>query len=141
MGAAVCALVGERAVVEWEGNRVDFYLTSDDNLLLWRGGPWRNWWVDDAVLFVGMIRAQSNIHAEGAYVLHEVDGATLVRYVGTPERETKTAYEELMTKWVSGALPRIVRNSERGKATCWRCPVRKRCEGLDLETGNTKDWL
>ncbi len=142
VGAAVCALVGRRESVEWEGNPVDFYQAPDGGtLLLWRGGPWRDWWMEDAILLVGMVRAVSNIRATGVYVLHEVDGATRVRYVGTPAREAERVYTDMMVRWRSGALPRIRRDGDRAEATCWRCPVRKKCVAMDIEAGDTSDWM
>ena len=142
VGAAVCALVGTRATVEWEGKPVDFYHTPDgSSLLLWRGGKWRDWWVEDATLLVGMVRALSNIRAEGVFVLHEVDGETHVRYVGAPTKDAVNAYTEMMVCWGKDDPPRICRDSDRGEATCWRCPVRRQCEAMDVEAGTTEDWM
>ncbi len=144
--AAVAVLdkVGRRATVVWRGESVTIFTALNGNdLLLWRGGPWRDWWIQDMEMLAAMVQTVSNIRASGVYMLHEVDGRTRVRYVETPAERVQTAYAELMKEWAEnpGAPPRIDRASDKAKYLCWRCPTRRRCEASDLESGDTGDWL
>ena len=140
---AVLDTVGLRTTLVWLGRNIDVHTAPDGNLLLWRGGPWQDWWIEDAETLAAMVQSVSNIRAIGVYVLHEVDGQTHVRYVETPAERVQTAYAELMERWTkdSSAPPRIRRDSDKAKYLCWRCPAKKRCEASDMESGETKDWL
>ena len=140
---AVLGVVGVRATVVWLGENVDVYTAPDGNLLMWRGGPWRDWWIQDMETLAAMVQTVSNIHASGVYMLHEVDGRTHVRYVETPSERVQTVYAELLERWAadSDTPPRIDRGSDKAKTLCWRCPAKKRCEASDMEKGETQDWL
>ncbi len=144
--AAVAVLdkIGRRAVVEWRGESVTIFTAlNGSDLLLWRGGPWRDWWIQDMETLAAMVQSVSNIRASGVYMLHEVDGRTRVRYVETPAERVQTAYAELMERWAANpdVPPRIDRRLDKAKYLCWRCPAKKRCEASDLESGDTRDWL
>ncbi len=143
-GAALLDQVARRERVEWLGRPVGIFMTAvGPTLFLWRGGPWRDWWVREAELLAGMVGSVSNIRATRVCVLHEVDGRTHVRYVETPTERVQTLYADEMTRYTADpdAPPRLHRDKQQAKQLCWRCPVRKRCEALDLESGDTKDWL
>ena len=146
VGAAVMQIAGTKQTVVWMGDPVDVFVagTKERVLLLWRAGPWQGWWTEDAFLLAGMVNALSEIHATGVVVLHEVDGQTRTAYVETPERDAKLAYERTMDAWTQGMAravpPRIRKNSERANRWCRRCPVRKRCDLLDIEHGEMGDW-
>jgi hypothetical protein len=144
VGAAVLSFVGSKQPISWEGEVVDVVVAPDGKALcLWRPGPWRPWWIDEALLLAGMVRARSNIRAEGVFVLHEVDGETHVRYIETPVAEASRVYEAALAGWRSQreVPPRWNRRTERAQYVCPKCPVRHRCEAVDLEHGATHDWL
>lgn len=144
VGAGVMAWMGYRSAVSWPGGLVDVYLTHVDNSpMIWRAGPWRDWWLEDAMILGGMISAQTSLPISRVYVLHEVDGQTLVRYVEIPVQEAEQKYRDLVGAWIEGGddlPPRIHRRSERARRICFKCPVRQRCEAVDREAGNTEDW-
>jgi hypothetical protein len=143
VGAAVCLLVGRKHRLTWPGGEVDVVRTADGVLVQWHPGPWRDWWLDDAILFAGMVRATSAGSVPGVLVLHEVDGQTRVRYIEAPDTCTET-YEATLRAWREGGTarpPRLDRRSERAEQTCYRCPVRRRCEAVDLEAGQMDDWF
>ena len=141
--SAVLDKVGLRATVPWRGEEIDVYTTPDGDLLMWRGGPWRDWWIQDMERLAAMVQTSSNFHANGVYMLHEVDGRTHVRYVETPSERVQTAYLHLLDRWAANPdhPPRIGRRGDRARSLCWRCPVRERCETSDMDRGETQDWL
>ncbi len=141
--SAVLDKVGQRATLLWRGQEVDVYMTPDAEPIMWRGGPWRDWWIQDMETLAAFVQTSSNFRASGVYMLHEVDGRTHVRYVEAPAERVQTAYAELMERWAANpdAPPRIDRASDKAKYLCWRCPAKKRCEASDLERGETRDWL
>jgi len=144
VGAAVMPIVGTKQSVVWEGEAVDFYsFLGGQYLLLWRAGPWRKWWQDDARLLVGMVYACSSIEPMGVCILHEVDGQTLTTYVECPKDRSLESYQDALTAWRAGGAnkpPRIAKDTDRAYRVCYRCPVRRRCDALDIELGETADW-
>ena len=144
VGAAVMPIVGDKASAAWEGEAVDFYMVRGANyVLLWRAGPWRKWWQEDARLIVGMIHARTSLSPEGVCILHEVDGQTLTTYVECPKDRSLDVYQDALTAWRAGGTnkpPRIAKDTDRAYRVCYRCPVRRRCEALDIELGHTADW-
>ena len=143
-GTVVLFTIGNGVRVRWPGGETTVWMASPFDmgaLLLWRSGPWRDWWIDDAIVLGGMLQAQWWTGAE-AVVLHEVDGRIHVRYLDIPSEAVAT-YEHLKEKWLTGGEdhpPRWNRRSPRARMGCPRCPVRQRCESLDRETGQTQDW-
>jgi len=144
VGAAVLALLGQKVTVAWAGGESDVFLTPQGSLLLWRGGPWRSWWQDEAILLAGMVRASGASPVPGVLVIFEVDGKAAMRYLEAPVPAAERSYEETAAAWAVGgedAPPRWHRRSERAKVICPKCPVRQRCEAIDRVNGATADWV
>ena len=143
LGVAVMLLLGQRVSVTWDGGVADVFLTKERTLLMWRPGPWRDWWSDDAELLCGMVYAHTSLGTHSVLVLHEVDGITQMRYLDFPVPRMERTYQKLNADWLGGSEeipPRINRRSERAKIMCPRCPVRQRCEAMDRVLGKTADW-
>lgn len=143
VGAAVLALLGQKVTVAWEGGESDVFISQEGSLLLWRAGPWRDWWVEDAMLLAGMVRASGASAVPGVLVLHELDGKTEMRYLETPVSTAGRSYVETAAAWAAGgdeAPPRWNRRGQRARRVCPRCPVRQRCEAVDRVKGTTQDW-
>jgi hypothetical protein len=143
VGTAVLGLLGLRARLPWGEGEADVFIEHSGLPLLWRAGPWRDWWIDDATLLVGMVRATTALRPSGAIVVHEVDGRTQARYIQCPVPESQRSFRERNDAWQAGgdeAPPRLNRRSPRARVVCPRCPVRQRCEAVDRERGETADW-
>lgn len=146
-GNAILLLAGgRREAFSWRGSHVDLFWHPEQahTLLMWRPGPWRDRWVGEVSLLCGMVRAGSNTCADGVLLFHEVDGRTVERYVGCPT-DAEKQFRELDASWAQSldrGVPLRWSRAETGTdRVCQRCVVRRRCESLDLESGETKDWL
>ena len=147
IGSGILDVVGSKYKVIWEGDEVSYHVSPEPmGLMMMRGGKWKSWWLDDAKIMLGMLKRSdspwgSRLH--GVYLVQEEKGSVSVSFLDISHNDAVEAYDKAMSKWDSTLKipPRLDRGSERGKTVCWKCPVKRRCEALDLEIGETEGWL
>lgn len=137
---ALLYVAGQLAVVYWREHHFDVFLSRVDpfTLLMVRGGSWQNWWVEDAHALIAVVNANSNLQVRGVEVIHELDSKLHARYVEAPTEAEARRITSMLESWHPDT--RLVKNSPRAWVACNRCPVRRACDALDLEQGQTADW-
>ncbi len=104
-----------------------------DYLLQYRGGHKKVWWEHD----ITKLLAVTQIYV-GCILIQEVDGELHQHYIPAPsQEEAKHLLLALRERWSS--LERIAKNTQRAYM-CRYCPVKARCDALDVEQGQTDDW-
>lgn len=112
----------------------------DSRVILFRAGPWRSYWLDDARQEIELLRAGGFPVSEIALIAHENQGDLVLKEVdlGDHSLHYTADVEELTRKYNSNT--RIPKNTERALRICRSCPVKSRCDGTDREQGETGDW-
>lgn len=139
-GNTVLDTVAERHTFQTPLGPFEAHLYADEERggtvwLTFRGGRWKEWWTDDIRLVLAFLPDT----LVGAVVLNELDGELHLRYVPAPsnaEREQFVA--DTVRMWERGE--RIPKNYSRAFALCPHCPVKARCDALDIEEGKYDDW-
>lgn len=118
------------------------YRYDDDGnieLLQFRGGTWKPWWVEDIQLLLAIVQVYTSLAPVGCTVLREDQGELTTKYIASiPTEEARVVVEQALLDWKNAT--RIAKNTVRAFATCPYCPVRERCDSEDLQSGNTADW-
>jgi hypothetical protein len=142
-GTALLAVAAHKSAFVWPGGVFDCFSTfTQDGLVLFifRGGKPKPWWRDDAMVLAGAIATNSAFVLAGVCVVFEVDGALHERYFEAPAEEAAARYMEALEGWKGEHPTRINKQSPRGTVICKSCPVKNRCDALDMELGETGDW-
>ena len=116
--------------------------------LLWRAGPWKEWWVQDARETWAMVDKAILAPAPlGSLIVWENNRMlTGVVFEFASEEDPGLILEEIETrlggwrkKMSTSPPPRIRKDSIRS-AICYNCPVRRRCDAYDKLAGQQSDW-
>lgn len=103
-------------------------------LLQFRGGHRKVWWDHDIKKILALAK-----HLQGCILIQEVDGNLHQHYIESPSTsEAESIVLAMREKWEG--LERIAKNTQRAHVMCHHCPVKKRCDALDLERNQTDDW-
>lgn len=140
-GNALLLLLGTRRMVRVKG-LPDFEVIRGDaqQTLLFRGGQRQPWWDEDAKLLMAL-QMQANFGCGGGCIIvQELDGQLKEWYVAPPsQEEAQNLYREAVEAWRNRS--RIAKSSVRARvALCPHCPVKRTCDLMDLEAGETSDW-
>jgi len=115
-----------------------WYKVGECVVLTFRGGRWKPWWDDDLRLLAALV-TRYHYPVTGVVALNELDGELREHYVSAPSSEwADEAIRKAIERWEGSQ--RIPKNSDRAKSYCLYCPVKARCDALDLEKGDTNDW-
>lgn len=141
-GNALCALHGYKVNFNTPIEEIDVFATEIDDgldLITFRGGRWKEWWNWDIRILLSLAKLYLSDNVSGAIVLHEVDNSLSEVYIESPNKDEASALvQTVLNRWKDYA--RIPKNSPRALALCGYCPVKARCDALDLEKGETSDW-
>lgn len=108
------------------------------NIVTFRGGKWKPWWTEDIRLLLAFAKAYLDERVTGAWLLHEFDNKLNESYiVGPSADEASKLVQTALTRWKDNE--RIPKNSPRAYL-CQYCPIKRQCDALDLEKGETSDW-
>jgi len=139
-----CAGRKERVTGGRDVGSFDVYLAygwrerTETVALVFRGGRWKSWWEADFQLLAALI-VRYNFPITGVVVLRELDSELTEHYVAAPPSELAGAgIRKAIERWETSQ--RIPKNSDRAKASCLYCPVKARCDALDMERNETDDW-
>lgn len=142
-GNALLHHLGWKLAVTYPLGVFDVYVSGAQDgigVLQFRGGRWKPWWVEDAQMVAACVDVYTTYTVDGILLLHEDSGTLAVNSIDPPANPVELVNNALQACHFTPTT-RIRRNSRRGRAWCQHCTVRSSCELMDLEYGDTSDWL
>jgi hypothetical protein len=136
-GEALLAAVGSKCQIDTPYGSLDFYMYGPW-VLQFRGGYKKPWWDEDVTLLCAIVSRWCSIQPDGVIIIQELDGKLSQYYVDAPSADTARALVDAAIKRLT-AEDRISKSSPRA-SICRHCLVKKACDALDLERGQTQDW-
>lgn len=111
----------------------------DRCLVEYRAGEWKPYWVDDIMDRWALFREKCGMHIEDdILVVHENKDNLTIRTIRGMEASKRVArMESEASKDPPG---RIAKNTLKAYNTCYHCPVKRQCDKIDREQGETDDW-
>jgi hypothetical protein len=139
-GNALLALAGIKVSGTTPVDDFDVFLGQYRSVIYtFRGGKWKPWWDEDLRMLGALGVLYLNEALEGVIVLHELDNDITEVYIPAPSKdEASLLVERAVIGWREFA--RIPKNSPRALVLCQYCPIKRQCDALDLEKGDTSDW-
>jgi hypothetical protein len=141
-GNALLAFCGQKQGVNTTAGYLELYTTSDLDrpvILQFRGGKEKPWWREDMELLGSIGVYYLEPKPTGVLVLQELDNSLNELYYPAPADERcRELVSEALDRWRNNK--RIHKNTQRARAYCYSCPVRAKCDSLDIENGEQQDW-
>lgn len=146
-GNALLAYLGVAQVARIEGRFEYFYTThrGGANILVYRGGPWSQTWVEDltdlwAIAKVGCREWVAAGISDEVIVVHENKGDIHLTPVTVPQVDPDERVAALVAAAQADPPGRIPKSGERALRLCAHCPVRPACNALDRTHHDDLDW-
>ena len=139
-GNAVLFTMGaERVTISTPAGPSD-HMILGTKVCLFRAGPWRPYWVDDAHAEIKLLRVCGIAAHDVALIAHENKGELVVKEVDCGDHPD--CYMSDLTSLFKfyKEQDRILKHDQRALRICRSCPVKQKCDALDRERGETSDW-
>lgn len=142
-GNAFRSHFGIMRYVETPEGPLQTYLTKDGKLLQFRGGPWKDYWFEDALDEWSAIYEFTDLELDEEIIfLWENQGELAIRRrnVDLNFHDPKERMIEKLDAIRSDPPGRIKKDRPRAYKECQYCPVRRKCDAVDQREGDTDDW-
>lgn len=137
-------------MVPFKGLLGDFDMTfldhgHNDTVLFFRAGPWKDYWAQDIYDAQALIQNDHGHSPANLTVLWENNGVlaeVTLPELSDPELAERymRLYKRVGTYALDGGIPpRIAKDGPR-KGMCHFCPVKAKCDAIDIQEGATDDW-
>ena len=140
-GNAVLRTIGQRRTAMTPAGPFD-YIEHSNYLLLFRGGDFQSYWLEDAFDAYALVREYSPHKIEPTIMLlQEHRGQMDVHAIDVPDSLDYTERAEEIVEEAQAEPPgRISKATHRALRTCRYCPVKQRCDATDKLRGEDNDW-
>lgn len=138
-GNALLAVVGRKWTVKGPLGPCDFYCHGD-HMLTFRGGPWKQYWIEDVEKVWGLVESTGFKLSPSALVIHENRGLVNIVEVQINEERARRAFREQVDGARKDPPGRVAKNTPYAYNICRFCPVRQRCDSIDKLRNETLDW-
>lgn len=140
-GDAVLRCLGTRTQIDTEVGPFDAFIAAVANgelMLVFRAGREQPWWQED--IEVQMACAQlAGATITGTLLIQELDSELTFRYFDCLDlTKARTLVDAATERFNTTA--RIAKNGARGRGQCPHCPVKAKCDFIDLSKGENLDW-
>lgn len=138
-GNAWLDLIADRSVIKTPIDYMTVWL-RDGKLIIFRGGPIREWWWNDLEDMWALTTVYSGYTLDDhVMVLNENKGQLHVFRISV-EIDAKERASEIVSAYQKGP-GRLAKNSARAYHGCRTCPTKRQCDIIDKTTpGGTDDW-
>jgi len=107
-------------------------------ILQFRGGKKKPWWESEVQKLLALTSGTEKAFYEGCILIQELDGELHEHYIVSPSPAEAAQIVLGLTERAED-LHRIMKNSQQAYM-CRFCTVKRQCDALDLERGETDDW-
>lgn len=141
---ALLALLGELGYAYTPAGGFEFFALHSTWLLQFRGGQWNDYWYDDFFTTWSVVKNYSDLTdtlSRTIIVLQENKGELEIHHVTVPEDLDHEGICERKLFGIQADPPgRIAKNTPRAVRVCRYCPVKQRCDAMDVLKGEQEDW-
>lgn len=139
-GNAVLRTLGNRRTAFTPAGPFD-YLVYDGHLLLFRGGEFQSYWLEDARDAYALAKQYGHLAKDVVFLLVERRGELDVHEVDISQNlDYTTRAEEIVEEAQADPPGRISKATHRALRVCRYCPVKQRCDAQDKLRGEDDDW-
>lgn len=138
-GNAWLDLIADRTVIKTPVDYMTVWL-RDGKVVIFRGGPLREWWWDDLVDMYALTTVYSSYGLSRDIMILNENKGQLCLFHRFVEIDAKERAGEIISAYREGP-GRLAKNSARAYHGCRTCPTKRQCDIIDKTTlGGTDDW-